>query len=108
MIDCLYFYPLKQKGEKESWILGHCAFRFTNWKLKVVDCTLVRGKDDNPCFVSPPQKKYIKDGKTYFVRLWELEDEGMFDEFQEQAKAAIVRLCKERDIEVPQELCELS
>lgn len=106
MIECLYYYPMQHKEGKQQWIIGHCAFRFTNWKFTVCDCVLVRGKDDNPCFISPPQKIYKKDGRNQYVRLWNIEDEDMFQEFQVQAKDAIIRLCQERGMDIPEELCQ--
>lgn len=109
MIECLYYYPMKHKEGVPQWIIGHCGLKFTNWKLTVSDCALVRGKDDAPCFLSPPQKKYKnKEGKWLYVRYWTLDDEDMFEEFQKQAKVAIVNFCKERDMEIPKELCESS
>ena len=106
MIECIYYYPMKHKEGVQQWIIGHAGFRFTNWRLKVSDCALIKGKDDAPCFISPPQKTYLKDGKKIYIRLWELEDEDMFEDFQKQAKAAIVQLCKDRGMEVPEQLCD--
>ena len=96
---------MKHKEDKPRWIIGHCGFKFTNWKLSVSDCILVKGKDNSPCFISPPQKTYKKDGRTQYIRLWNLDDEDMFQEFQVQAKDAIVRLCQERGMDIPEELC---
>lgn len=107
MIECLYYYPMQHKEGKQHWIIGHCAFRFTNWKLNVSDCALVKGKDGSKCFISPPQKKYMKDGRNQYMRYWNLDDD-VFEEFQQQGKAAIIKLCRERNIEIPEELSEFA
>lgn len=108
MIECLFYYPMKHKEGVTPWIVGHCGLRFTNWRLTVTDCALVRGKDGAAPFISPPQKKYKKDGKWIYVRYWTLDDEDMFEEFQRQAKTAVAKFIQERGMEMPEELCEFA
>lgn len=109
MIECIYYYPMKHKENAPQWIIGHMGFRFTNWKITFSDCVLVRGKDDQPCFITPPQKKYTdKQGKTRYMWYWKMEDDDMFQQFQQLGKDAIIAFCKERDLEIPEELCESS
>ena len=109
MIECTYFYPMKHKEGVEQWVIGHCGFRFINWRMTVADCAFVRGKDGKPPFIAAAQKRYKdKNGKMVYVWFWYLEDKEMAEEFQIKGKQAIYKFLKERDMDIPKELSEFS